>query len=103
MAFSPFELVYGYEVNGLLRMVKEKWLGTEEPPNVVKYVSYFKDRLMRAREIVRENLEGSQSEMKDWYDRKARARSFQPGDKVLVLFPLQGNPFKARFSGPWEI
>ncbi len=41
--------------------------------------------------------------MKGWYDKKARARSFQPGDKVLVLVPLQGDPFKARFSGPWEI
>ncbi len=58
---------------------------------------------MRAREIARENLKNSQSEMKGWYDKKARARSFQPGDKVLVLFPLQGDPFKARFSGPWEI
>ncbi len=47
--FSPFELVYGHEVNGPLRMMKEKWLGVEEPPNVVKYVSDFKDRLMRAR------------------------------------------------------
>ncbi|XP_063841016.1 uncharacterized protein LOC135089382 [Scylla paramamosain] len=101
--FSPFELVYGHEVNGPLRMVKEKWLGVEEPHTVVKYVSDFKDRLMRAREIARENLKNSQSEMKGWYDKKARARSFQPGDKVLVLFPLQGDPFKARFSGPWEI
>ncbi|XP_063868212.1 uncharacterized protein LOC135104613 [Scylla paramamosain] len=93
--FSPFELVNGHEVNGLLRMVKEKWLGAEEPPTVVKYVSDFKDRVMRAREIARENLKNSQSEMKGWYDKKARARSFQPGDK--------GDPFKARFSEPWEI
>ncbi len=35
----------------------------------VKYVSDFKDRLMSAREIARENLKGSQSEMKGWYDR----------------------------------
>lgn len=101
--FSPFELVFGHEVNGPMRMVKEKWLGKEDPPNVVKYVSDFKDRLMRAREIAHENLKSSQGDMKGWYDRKARTRSFQPGDKVLVLFPLQGDPFKARFSGPWEI
>lgn len=101
--FSPFELVYGHEVNGPLRMIKEKWLGREDPPSVVKYVSEFKNRLMRAREIAQENLRNSQAEMKSWYDKKARARMFQPGDKVLVLFPLQGDPFKARFSGPWEI
>ena len=101
--FSPFELVYGHEVNGPLRMIKERWLGREDPPNVVKYVSEFKDRLMRAKEIAQDNLRGSQTEMKNWYDKKARARTFQPGDKVLVLFPLQGDPFKARFNGPWEI
>ncbi len=78
--FSPFELVYGHEVNGPLRMVKEKWLGAEEPPNIVKYVSEFKNGLMRARKIAREYLKNSQSEIKSWYDRKARARSFQPGD-----------------------
>lgn len=101
--FSPFELVYGHEVNGPLRMIKEKWLGSEDPPNVVKYVSDFKNRLMRAKEIARENLKNSQSEMKSWFDRRARTRTFRPGDKVLVLFPLQGDPFRARFSGPWEI
>ncbi len=63
----------------------------------------IKVRLMRAREIAQEYSKDSQSEMKGWYDRKARARSFQPGDKVLVLFPLQGNPFKARFFRPWKI
>ncbi len=91
--------MYGHEVNGPLRMLKKKWLGTEESPNVVKNVSDFKDRLMRAREIAQENLKGSQSEMKGWYDRKAKARSFQPGNKVLILFLLQGKPFKVRFSG----
>ena len=55
--FSPFELVYGHEVNGPLRMLKERWLGKEDPPSIVKYVSDFKDRLMRAREIARENFE----------------------------------------------
>ena len=91
--------MYGHEVNGPLRMMKERWLGREDPPSVVKYVSKFKDRLMRARKIARENLRDSQTEMKSWYDKRARARTFQPGDKVLVLFPLQGDPFKARFSG----
>ena len=41
--------------------------------------------------------------MKCWYDKKARVWSFKAGDKVLVLFPVQGDPFKARFCGPWEV
>ena len=79
-------------------MIKERWLGKEDPPNVVKYVSDFKNRLMRARQIARENLSERQIEMNSWCDRRARARTMQPGDKVLVLFPMQGDPFKARFS-----
>lgn len=101
--FSPFELVYGHEVRGPLRMLKDKWLGEENSLSVVKYVSDFKDRLMRAREIAVENLRGAQGKMKQWYDRKARVRTFCAGDKVLVLFPVQGHPLKARYHGPWEI
>ena len=101
--FSPFELVYGHEVRGPLRMLKEKWLGSDDPPNIMRYVSDFKHRLLRARQIAMENLKEAQSKMKGWYDRKARIRKFNVGDKVLVLFPMQGHPMKARYSGPWEI
>lgn len=102
--FSPFEMmVYGHEVRGPLRMMKEQWLGSEESSSVLKYVSDFSNRLKRVREIATENMKKAQGYMKEWYDKKARFRSFQAGDKVLVLFPLQGNPFKARYSGPWEI
>lgn len=65
--FSPFDLVCGHEVNGPLKMVKEKWLEREEPVNVVRYVSQLKNRVMTAREIAHDNLRESQSEMKTWY------------------------------------
>ena len=29
--------------------------------------------------------------MKVWYDKKARYREFNPGDKVLVHLPIHGN------------
>lgn len=90
--FSPFELVYGHEVRGPLRMMKEKWLGGEHPPSVVKYVSDFEDKLMRAREIALENMKEAQGELKKWYGRKAGEKKFCVGDKVLVLFPVQGHP-----------
>jgi len=37
--------------------------------------------------------------MKVWYDRRARERVFNVGDKVLVLLPIVGNPF----HGPYTI
>ena len=57
----------------------------------MKYVSDFKDRLIRVREMAAETIKKAQGEMKRWFDKKARSRLFQPGDKVLVLFPLQSH------------
>lgn len=41
--------------------------------------------------------------MKTWYDQKARARSFKPGDQVLILLPVPSSVFQARFSGPYTV
>ena len=41
--------------------------------------------------------------MKVWYDRKAKSRCFEPGDRVLVLFPVVGNPLQAKYSGPYKV
>ena len=101
--FSPFELIYGHEVRGSLRMLKEKWLGSNDPPSILRYVSDFKHILLRAREIAMENLKEAQSKMKGWYDHTARVRKFNVGDKVLEFFPTQDHPMKDRYSGPWEI
>ena len=41
--------------------------------------------------------------MKLWYDRKARVRTFQEGDEVLVLLPIPGNPLQAKYCGPYKV
>ena len=41
--------------------------------------------------------------MKQWYDRKTKKRSFEPGDEVLVLFPVTGKPLQARYRGPYTV
>ena len=37
------------------------------------------------------------------YDRKSQNRIFKPGDKVLVLLPVQGNTLQARYHGPYKV
>ena len=79
-----------------LLLLKEKWLDEDpEKISVLKYVATFKDRLFRAGQIAKRNLQESQSKMKVWYDRKAKSRCFERGDRVLVLFPVVGNPLQA--------
>ena len=89
---------------GPLLFLKEKWLDEDpEKISVLKYVATFKDRLFRAGQIAKRNLQESQSKMKVWYDRKAKSRCFEPGDRVLVLFPVVGNPLQAKYSGPYKV
>lgn len=103
LGLSPFELVYGHEVRGTLKFIKDKFMSQEEGSNLLDYVSNFKDRLKKACDLAREKLVSTQVKMKGQYDKRSETRCFKPGDKVLVLLPVQGEPLKAKFSGPYEI
>ena len=95
LGFSPFELLFGREVRGPLKLLKESWLDEENQVSLLEQVTKLRQRMMRAGEMARENLETAQMKMKAWYDRKARKRSFQIGDEVLILLPLHGHPLQA--------
>ncbi|KAL6456554.1 hypothetical protein MHYP_G00350980 [Metynnis hypsauchen] len=41
--------------------------------------------------------------MKWSFDKRAVARQFQPGDKVMVLLPVPGPSLSAKFSGPYSV
>ncbi|XP_072171978.1 uncharacterized protein [Diadema setosum] len=103
--FSPFELVFGHEPRGPLKVVKEQLLSDEEEKdsNALDYISMFRERLVRANEVAREHVKSSQRTMKERFDRKAKSRVFEVADKVLVLLPLSGDALKAKFSGPYVV
>ena len=103
LGFSPFELVYGREVRGPLKLLKEHWLDEEESGNLLDKVSELRYRLTKARERARKNLKDAQGTMKRWYDKHAKRRSFDVGDEVLILLPIPGDPLQAKYSGPYTI
>ena len=105
LGYSPFELIFGHQVRGPLKVVKEKLLseGPSEPTNVLNYVSNFQERLYQAREVAKQNLLNAQAKMKRNFDTKTQERSFVTGQKVLVFLPLQNDPLKAKFFGPYAI
>ena len=59
IGFSPFELVFGHMVRGPLKLLKETWLEDNSSLNLLDYVSSFKNRLLKATEMAKENLKGS--------------------------------------------
>ena len=93
--FTPFELVYGHEVRGPLKLIKERFLSEEDETNLLDYMSNFKERLSKACSVAQEHLKVSQRVMKTRADNKSEDPT------VLVLFPLPGEPLKAKFSGPY--
>ena len=61
LGFSPFELVCGHTVRVPLKFMKERWLADEVETNLLIYVSQFKERLARAREMTKEHLKKVQT------------------------------------------
>ena len=41
--------------------------------------------------------------MKSRYDFNSVSRTFKPGQKVLALLPVSGNPLSARYFGPYLV
>ena len=86
LCFTPFELVFGHEVRGPLKALKEVLLEkSNDDRNVLLYVQEFRERLTEAWQFAHENLKNVQLEMKQWYDGKGTVeRNFNVGDKLLA-------------------
>lgn len=105
LRFSPADLVFGHTVRGPLRLLRDAWLSSEPraASNVLDYVSRFRERLHYVQNLASTNLAQAQTKMKQNFDKRTVKRSFQPGDKTLVLLPIPGSSLQAQFSGPYEI
>src|SRR6218665_593036 len=100
IGFSPFELVFGRNVKGVLQLIKKSWLDSNsldhvKSVNVNEYILSLRDRIRNSLEIVNDLEEKVKKNSKVWYDRKAREVSYDVGDQVLFLLPLVGKPLQA--------
>ena len=62
-----------------------------------------RERLRKTHEFAQKNLKFAQHRLKVWYNQKAGCRESKPGDNVLVLLAIHGNPLQARYSGLYTI
>ncbi|XP_076040903.1 uncharacterized protein LOC143025315 [Oratosquilla oratoria] len=104
LGYSPFQLVYGHEARGPLKVLKESWISNEPVTPLASYVTKFKDKLQLAVNLAHSNL-GAQIKMKHQFDKSkgARDRYFKSGDNVLAFLPLKTNPLQAVYSGPYQV
>lgn len=104
LGFSPFELVYGHEVRGPLKIFHETFLESSEESHILDHVSAFRERLVNATKTAHENLKSAQEKMKSQFDKRAVSRSFEPGEEVLVLLPSEGDScLSSKYVGPYRI
>lgn len=103
LGFSPAELVFGHKVRGPLKLLRDRCFEVQVSEDILSYVAKMKARLRNAIDIAHQNLDQSQTKMKEYYDLNTVSREFQIGDQVLVLLPIPGDPLKMTFSGPYGI
>ena len=106
LGFSPFELLFGRALRGPMTLLRELWTKEqldEDVKTTYQYVCDLRDKLERTVKLAQENLKQASSRYKRHFDRKAKARSFQIGDKVLLLLPTKHNKLELKWQGPFEV
>ena len=108
LGFSPFELTFGRHVYGPLGMLKSTWLRNEQSldkvrSNVVQFMVKMREKLAVCQDLALKAAEKAQAKEKLWYDRASRDRTFEIGQRVLVLLPMQGKPLEPKYQGPFTI
>jgi hypothetical protein len=109
LGFSPFELLFARHVPGPLSLLKDAWLCDDvsdvasSRKSIVQFVLEMRERLRTALKQANIYAVQQKSKSKIWYDQKARERSFEEGQEILALLPLQNNPLQAKYFGPYRV
>ncbi|XP_040074259.1 uncharacterized protein LOC115320635 [Ixodes scapularis] len=102
---SPFELMYGREPQGPLTILRKTWTGEWTPPlglnkPTAEYLRSLRDRMAEAARVVNEHSEALQSAYAQKYNLRARPKSFEVGEQVLVLETGMANKLQPKWLGP---
>ena len=68
-----------------------------------EYVTELRERLEDSLKLAQEELEKSQKRYKRHYDRKAKPRRLEVGDRVLILLPTDSNKLLMQWRGPYTV
>ena len=98
--FSPFKLLYGRRVRGPLDLLRDAWESPKSTTTIIlTYVMAMRETMEEMAIIVRDNLQDAQDAQTRWYDKTARQRTYQPGQRVLLLLPTEEKKLLAKWQG----
>ena len=106
LGFSPFELLYGRNVKGPMQILRELWSVEETDEHArltYQYVIDLRERLEKTCKLAQDNVRKLDIKQNAFYDKRARSRKFDVGDKVLLLLPSESNKVLLQWNGPYEV
>ena len=106
LGFSPFELLYGRNVRGPMQILRELWSVEETDEHArltYQYVIDLRERLEKPCKLAQDNVRRLDIKQNAFYDKRARSRKFDVGDKVLLLLPSESNKVLLQWNGPYEV
>jgi hypothetical protein len=100
---SPYTLLYGHTPRGPLHILKESWSGSKPlPPRLKKseidYVTELRQRLQTVRDYAASHSEQAQADYVKAYNVRARDKSFEIGEKVIVLRNDSTNKLRSKWQ-----
>lgn len=104
--FTPFELLFGRSCRGPVKILKELWTNEtmqEDVKDVYTYMLELKGRIEDTCAMAQEAIVKANAKNKKYYDRKARNRKLDVGNKVLLLLPKMDNKLLVKWQGPFEV
>ena len=102
--FTPSKLLYGRQMRGPLQMLRQKWTSNQAAStSIVENMTSIQDRLSQMKELAEENEISSKDKHKIHFDKRAKVRSFRPGELVLVRTPLLSSKVENKWQGPYSV
>ena len=78
--------------------------GTDEHARLTyQYVIDLRERLQKTCKLAQDNVRKLDIKQNAFYDKRARSRKFDVGDRVLLLLPSESNKVLLQWNGPYEV
>eukprot|EP00745_Piridium_sociabile_P042744 TRINITY_DN8657_c0_g1_i1.p1 TRINITY_DN8657_c0_g1~~TRINITY_DN8657_c0_g1_i1.p1 ORF type:complete len:1461 (-),score=280.53 TRINITY_DN8657_c0_g1_i1:179-4561(-) len=103
--YSPFQMLYGREVRGITKVIKDMWLepDADDQRTLAQYLVDLKTQIHETCQIAKRALAEAGHEQKRQFDKKTRNRQFTPGQRVLLLRPQKHNKMELAWKGPYKV
>ena len=104
--FSPFEMLYGRRVRGPMAILQQLWTDEKvegDTHTAYQYVTELRHQMEIVCQLAQENIVAAKDKQEHLYNTKATARSYQPGDWVLLPLPTHHNKLQLEWQGPYKV